>query len=177
MRKFRLISDADFGLEIKEMDNPTVRYAARGIVINNDKIAVLHKKNKNEYKLIGGGVEKDELYDVAFKREVKEEAGATLKNIWLLGIIQENRTHDNFQQISYVYVGDVENIGETEYTDKEKDEGAEILWVSIDKALDLIKDCENEIIPSKYENMYHSKFIVRRDYEILKYYQKMINND
>lgn len=177
MKKLRLISDVDFGLEIKEMDNPTVRYAARGIVRNNDKIAVLHKKNKNEYKLIGGGVEKDELYDVAFKREVKEESGATLKNIWLLGIIQENRTHDNFQQISYVYVGDVENIGETEYTDKEKDEGAEILWVSIDKALDLIKDCENEIIPSKYENMYHSKFIVRRDYEILKYYQKMINND
>lgn len=177
MKKFRLISDADFGLEIMEMDNPTVRYAARGIVRNNDKIAVLHKKNKNECKLIGGGVEKDELYDVAFKREVKEESGATLKNIWLLGIIQENRTHDNFQQISYVYVGDVENIGETEYTDKEKDEGAEILWLSIDGAMELIKDCENKIIPSKYENTYHSKFIVRRDYEILKYYQKMINND
>lgn len=41
-----------------------------------------------------------------------------------------------------------------------------------DVALQKITDCENVLIGSKFEDIYHIKFIVRRDQEILKYYLK-----
>lgn len=174
MRKMRLITDEDFGLESKEYDNPIVRYAARGIVKNGDKIAILHKKNKNEYKLVGGGVEDNEEYEDAFRREAKEESGAIIKNISFLGIVEEHRSQDNFKQISYVYVADADKINKPEYTNKESDEGSEIEWLTLDDAIKAIKDCGNKLVPSKYENLYHSMFINKRDYEILKYYKKII---
>ena len=46
----KIITDEDLGLTSVEMKNPTIRYGARGIVKNKDgMIALLHKKNKNEY--------------------------------------------------------------------------------------------------------------------------------
>lgn len=173
MKCFKILTDEDFGLEIKEMDNPRTRTAARGIIINSDgKIAVLNKQNKNEYKLVGGGIDDEELPDQAFKREVLEEAGARIKNVWLLGMIEEQKSQDNFKQTSYVYVADVVSIEEPNYTQKEIDEGSRTIWVTVDEAMNLIKNCEDKLIGSKYEDVYHTKFIVRRDYEILKYYKK-----
>ena len=60
-------------------------------------------------------------------------------------------------------------------TQKEIDEGAVLLWLDINYALFLIKDSLNNINASKYENLYHSRFIVKRDYEILKYYINYIS--
>lgn len=36
----------------------------------------------------------------------------------------------------------------------------------------MIKNCEDYLIPYKDDIVYHTKFIVRRDYEILKHYYK-----
>ena len=55
------------------------------------------------------------------------------------------------------------------FTQKETDEGSKLLWLDISDALKLIKESENKLVSSKYESVYHTKFIVRRDYEILKY--------
>ena len=45
------VTDKDFGIETKEIENPRIRYAARGIIYNNEgKIALLYKKNKNNHK-------------------------------------------------------------------------------------------------------------------------------
>lgn len=64
--KNEIITERDLGLEVLEVDketefysennnNMTIRYGARGIVEGKDgKIAVIYKKNKNEYKLPGG---------------------------------------------------------------------------------------------------------------------------
>ena len=55
------ITDEDFKVKKVPLNNPEHRLGARGIVFNNDlEIAILNKKNKNEYKLIGGGIEEDE---------------------------------------------------------------------------------------------------------------------
>ena len=36
------VTDKDFGIETKEIEKPRIRYAARGIIYNNeDKIALL----------------------------------------------------------------------------------------------------------------------------------------
>ncbi len=172
MKCIKTITDEDFDLEIKNFDNPRTRLGARGIVFNDKKeIAILNKSNKNEYKLVGGGIEKNEDPTIAFKREVLEESGCKVEIDDCLGIIKEEKSQDNFIQTSYVYVAHViEDTKELNLTTKEIDEGSKLLWLKIEDAINIIKDCENKLIPSKYENVYHTKFIVRRDYTILKYY-------
>ena len=74
------ITDKDIGEKYNEIDNPKIRFAARGIVIRDDgKIAIFYKSNKNEYKLPGGGMENDENPEEAFKREVLEETGCVVE--------------------------------------------------------------------------------------------------
>ena len=174
MKCIKVLTDADFELEIQKLDNPRIKYGARGIVINQDnKIAILNKQLKNEYKLVGGGIEENEDPKIAFKREVLEEAGCNIEIIKGLGTIEEIKSHDNFKQLSYVFVAKV--VGkfvEPTYTQKEIDEGSKLLWLNLDDAINKIKNSEKELIGSQYENLYHSKFIVRRDYEILKYYKE-----
>lgn len=163
--------DENFGIKSIKMENPRHRLGARGLVFKNGKVAILNKQSKNEYKLVGGGIETDEDPANAFQREVLEETGCEIKIIDFLGITEEYKSQDNFRQTSYVYVANVINdTGNINFTQKEIDEGSKLLWLDINDALKLIKESENKLVSSKYESVYHTKFIVRRDYEILKYY-------
>lgn len=178
MKLIKKITDEDFGLKSISFNNPRIRYSARGIVLNSqNKIAILNKTVKNEYKLVGGGMEMGEAPSSAFKREVFEETGCKIVITNQLGIIEEDKSLDNFKQISYVFVAKViDDTGNLHLTKKEVEEGSKLLWLNIDEALNRIKNSENKLIASKYENLYHSKFIVRRDYEILNYYLKFVKN-
>lgn len=166
------ITDLDIGEELLKMENPRLRLAARGIVIREDgKIAVFNKSNKNEYKLPGGGIEGEENPEIAFKREAMEETGCEVEIIKELGATEEYKSLNNFKQISYVYVGKViKDTKQLHVTEKEKDEGAKLLWETPQKALELITECYNNLIASKYESVYSTKFIVLRDRKILEKY-------
>lgn len=171
MNVIKTLTDEDFKITSIKMDNPRHRLGARGLVFKNGKVAILNKQSKNEYKLVGGGIEKDEDPTTAFQREVLEETGCQIEIIEFLGITEEYKSQDNFRQTSYVYVANVINdTGNFNFTQKEVDEGSNLLWFDINDALKLIKESENKLVSSKYESVYHTKFIVRRDYEILKYY-------
>lgn len=172
MKCINKLTDEDFGLDIVPFDNPRHRFGARGIVFNQDnKIAILNKSLENEYKLVGGGIEEDEDPTKVFKREVLEETGCLVEIDDCLGTFEELKSHDNFKQTSYVYVAHViEDTNELHFTQQEVDEGSNLLWLNIEDAMELIKDSEDKLVASKYENVYHTKFIVRRDYEILRYY-------
>ena len=178
MNIIKVITDEDFGLKSKKMKNPRLRIGARGIIFNkSNKIAILFKEKKKEYKLMGGGVEINEKPDFAFLRESQEETGCSVKIIKNLGTIIEEKSRDNFKQISYVYIAKVvEENNIFNYTDKEIGEGSKLLWLDIDDAIKIINESENKLLPSIYDekmSVYHTKFIVRRDYEILKYF---VNN-
>lgn len=165
------IVDEDFGIKSKEFNDPRIRYGARGIIINNDNIAVFNKSFKNEYKLPGGGIDEGEDPKTAFKREAMEETGCKIEIIDELGIIKELKSNDNFIQTSYVFVAKViKQTNKLDLTEKEKEEGAKLLWCQPLDAYNLISNCINNLKSSAYENVYHSKFIVKRDTEILKYY-------
>ena len=168
------ITDSDLGEEFLEMENPRLRLAARGIVVRDDgKIAVFNKSNKNEFKIPGGGIEGEENPEIAFKREAMEETGCEVEIIKSLGITEEYKSLNNFKQISYVYVGRViKDTKQLHVTEKEKDEGAKLLWETPQKALELITECYNNLIASKYESVYTTKFIVLRDRKILERYIK-----
>ena len=181
LKCFKTIKDTDFGLATKEFNKPRTRLGARGVIVNSEnKIAILYKQKKNEYKLIGGGVEPTEEPIQAFKREALEECGCKIKMIQNIGTIEEHRSLDNFKQISFVYIASViEDLHSTSFTEKEKGEGSETLWLNIDEAIEKIKDCENNLLASPYDgnkSIYHTKFIVRRDYEILKYVKENYGN-
>ena len=176
MNCIKTLTDLDFDLEVKDFNNPRIRYGTRGIIFNDkNEIAILNKTNKNEYKLIGGGIEENEDPIIAFKREVLEETGCKVEIDACLGIIKEEKSQDNFMQTSYVYVAHVvEDTNHLNLTEDEIDDNATLLWLSIDDAIDKIKSCENNLVGSKHEgnmSVYHAKFIVRRDYIILKHYK------
>ena len=166
------ITDEDLGLPKKELVSPFIRYASRGIVYNDDgKIAVFHKKNKNEYKLPGGGIEENENKIEAFKREILEETGCEVFNIEELGITIEEKGETDFCQISYVYKAQVlRDTKNLHLTPKEIDEGGELLWLNIEDAYKLIMECSDNIVGSKYESRYQTLFMVKRDALILKNY-------
>ncbi len=170
----KIVTDENFGLENKKMISPRVRIGARGIVIDDEgNIAIFNKVNKNEYKLPGGGVEKNESPESAFKREILEETGCIVDIIFKLGIIEEHKSHDNFKQISHVYVSKViEKTNKNSLTKKEIDEGGSLLWLKPKEAYLKISKCIYDLKESKYENLYHSKFIVLRDKYILEYYME-----
>lgn len=174
MSCIKVLVDEDFGLNSIEFNNPRVRKGARGIIINEEgKIAIFNKANKNEYKLPGGGIDEGETPENAFIREALEETGCNVEIVKSLGTIEEHKSLDNFKQTSYLYVAKViSNSNELNLTDKEKDEGARLLWVDEKEALRLVTDCFENLKESKYENLYHSKFIAMRDRYILEYYLK-----
>lgn len=173
MKNIFVLSDKEFGLDSIKLNNPQIRLSSRGIVINSDnKIAILNKRNNNEYKLVGGGIDNNEDPRTAFEREVLEEAGCKIKIDDFLGTVKEERTNNNFVQTSYIYVAHViEDTKKLELTQKEIDEGARLIWLELEDAINIIKECEKNIKASKYENILSKKFVVRRDYNILIYYK------
>ena len=170
------ITDEDIDEKSINMENPQLRLGARGIVIREDgKIAIFNKTNKNEYKLPGGGLEGEEKPDEALKREVLEETGCEVEIIETLGITEEYKSLNNFKQISYVFVGKVlKDTKQLNVTKKEKDEGAKLLWETPEKALELITECFNKLVASKYESIYSTKFMVLRDRRIIEYYLSIL---
>ena len=169
-----IIKDEDVGGKSYVLNKPKTRVSARGIVIRADgKIALFNKTKKNEYKLPGGGVEKRENIENAFKREILEETGCEIKIINKLGIIKEEISKNNFMQTSHVFVAKViKYSSRLKLTKMEKEEGGRLLWVTVDDALKLVSNCVNKLKSSNYANVYNTKFIVLRDKKILEYYIK-----
>lgn len=169
------VDDLLLGLSRKKVNNNClIRYASRGIIFNNEnKIALLNKKNKNEFKLPGGGVEEKETPSKAFVREVLEETGCLIDIIDYLGIAVEEKGLTNFKQISYLFIGKVkEDTHLLHLTKKEIDEGANVIWCDLENADKLVSNCINDLIGSKYDDLYKSLFMVKRDSLILKYYKE-----
>ena len=79
-----------------------------------------------------------------------------------------------------MYVGKVlKDTKQLNVTEKEKDEGAKLLWEIPEKALELITECFDKLVASKYASIYSTKFVVLRDSKILEKYiemNKLYNN-
>ena len=79
-----------------------------------------------------------------------------------------------------MYVGKVlKDTKQLNVTEKEKDEGAKLLWETPEKALELITECFDKLVASKYASIYSTKFVVLRDSKILEKYiemNKLYNN-
>lgn len=146
---------------------PTKRSAARAVLLDKEGlIPLLFVSKLNYHKLPGGGIEQGEDKFKALAREVYEETGCEAQVCGEVGEIVEFRSEWNLLQISYCYWGKITKKGTPKFTEEERQEGFQLLWVGLPEAISLIKN-DN---PDDYEG----KFIVERDLKFLEAAKKLI---
>ncbi len=157
MRLLKYIEDKPLpkdGLYEKRSASRAVLFDEKGL------IPVLFVSKFSYHKLPGGGVEVGEDRVEALDREIKEETGCIAKIKGEVGEITEYRSEFNLFQVSYCYTGKVVKKGTPEFEQGELDEGFELIWVTLDEAIKLLKDDK----PTNYEG----KFIQERDLAFLE---------
>lgn len=152
----------DVPLEIKDSEWPKdqtnlqIRYTARGVFFDENKlIPILNVKKYKFHKIPGEGIELGENKEKALRREVFEEAGSDIKISKKIGIVIEYRSKWNFKQFSYGYIGEIISKGTPKFTDEELDEGFELTWMILEEAIKIF----NNDKPINYDGW----FVKQRD--------------
>ncbi|MEK7564351.1 MAG: NUDIX domain-containing protein [Patescibacteria group bacterium] len=172
MKLLKLINPENVSEE--EVKSYPVREAVRAIVVDEDgKIALLHVTEKNYYKLPGGGIEKGEEKIIALKRECLEEIGCDVEVINEIGIIVEYRkllNPRNLKQTSYCYLAKIKGEkGIPEFTESEKRNGFEGIWLTYDEALKALTESQALNNEGKY-------YIVPRDRAFLEEADNLVSS-
>ena len=164
MNLIKKITDSDFFGGSNEYLDQVSRYAARGVLVNqNLKICLIYLKAKDIYKLPGGGIKESESSEEAFLREILEETGHRAEIISNPGYIEEHKVKNDFLQRSYCYIAKAKNgSGKRELTAKEKDNQLKFFWTNFWQALNYLNESVNKC------NNYRDKFMVYRDKVILE---------
>lgn len=126
----------------------------------NKLIPVLFVSRHNYHKIPGGGIEKSEDKTQALTREVLEETGCEVEISGEIGEVNEYRSRWNLFQTSYCYIGKIIKKGEASFTKDERKNGFQLLWLSLDEAIEKFKNDK----PNDYEG----KFINERDLAFLE---------
>lgn len=119
-----------------------VRPSVRGIIIRNNKIAMVCSRKYGYYKFPGGGIDKGETHTDTLIREVREEAGMvvvpqTIKEFGYVHRVQKGSVDDIFIQDNFYYLCDVEDTIVPQQLDEyEDEENFKMLEISIEKAIE-----------------------------------------
>ena len=114
----------------------TYREAARGIIIENNQILLVFSEKFKDYKLPGGGLEKNENFEQALLREVKEETGLSVK---IESFFEEIMEFDEAQEIEMDYFKMYSKYFICRKLEKNSqiisEIGSKTMWVNIDEAI------------------------------------------
>lgn len=116
--------------------------AVRGVILNNDgKVAIIHSRAEQYYKLPGWWVETGENTYVAMIREWKEETGADIV-VWtyIWTIIEQSKTGKIIQHNRWFVAKVIWDIWTAELTDEEVERKFEVLRLTINEAIELMKN-------------------------------------
>ena len=139
-------------LGLDGMSTKPPRLTSRAIVMNEEgKCAVLYAKKYKLYSLPGGGIEEGEDEVSALIREIEEETGCTCDSIHQLGIVSENRGHQDITTLSYYFVVHTKAKPHALcLTEAEEQDGISMMWCSVEEVLHLIKDVEHDTNQRKF---------------------------
>lgn len=118
-----------------------LRHACRGIIINNGNVLLSYESNADRYIIPGGGQEDDETLEQCCEREMLEETGMIVKAKSCYLEIEE--LFSDWRHINHYFFCDViEDTGKFNLTEREKEAGCKILWLSLEKALEIFGNYE-----------------------------------
>ena len=152
-----------------------VRDISRGVIYNdNNQIALIHLKgddifgHRDYYETPGGGKEKGETFKDALIREIKEEIGVDIDNIEEIGRVIDFYNLINRENNNHYYLAHAKEITDkVKLNEYEKDLFESIVWVDIDKVLEVFNAKDTPI----------SKLVKAREIPILKIAIKMIKKE
>ena len=134
------------------MSDKPPRFTSRAIVRNKDgHYAVMYAEKFGLYTLPGGGIEEGEDPISALHREVLEETGCICDHIEELGIVFENRAHQDFTSESYYYLVITDHAPEPIHlTDDEIKNKTTVQWHKLDEVIRLISEPNHTTTQRKY---------------------------
>lgn len=129
-----------FRMDLKDYEQSFNRYkrpSVRGIIIKENKVAMVYSHKYDYFKFPGGGIESDEDKLAALKREILEETGLTVlessvKEFGSVMRIQKSRFKENeiFEQENFYYLCQSDGTCKTQVLDEyEHEEGFELQYV------------------------------------------------
>ena len=153
MKCLTVIKDSNIDLSIKTIK----REAARGIIIKNNKVLMIHSKYFDDYTFPGGGLENEESIEETLFREMREEVGATnLKIISSIGYVDEYRSYYsevcyNLFQRSHFFICTSDKFIDPQLESYEIKHGYESVWVDIEQAIEHNKSQKNQTTAKRRE--------------------------
>ena len=127
-----------------------VRYVSRGILLNDKNEVALNKLHgfdnfgsRDYYETPGGGKQKGETIRNALLREMKEETGYEVEIIKELGMVNDyyNLIHRNNR--NYYFLCKIKKFAGKILEDYEKSIIEALVWVDIDKAIELYEHMDD----------------------------------
>lgn len=116
----------------------------------------------------GGGVENGEDLDVAIKRELLEELGATVEIICKIGVVSDCYNLINRHNINNYYLCKVKSFGKTHMTNEEIDDfHLSTLKLSYEQAIEEYEKCSNTRL---------GRLIANRELPVLKRAKELLDN-
>ena len=149
------------------------RPSARGIIIQEQKIALVYSKKENYYKFPGGGIKLNEDMKTALIREVREEVGLTVisESIKEFGsVMRRQKSNDSsdtvFEQENFYFLCQTENyILEQNLDDYEREAEFVLRFVDIDEAIKTNRDYQSD---DKF-----NEIMIKRDMKVLQLVKEM----
>lgn len=115
------------------------RLTVRAIILKDHQLFMTYSKKFDDYMTPGGGVEENEDFIEALKRELVEEVGVVAKTIEPIGYIEELRSGQKdaiLYQKSHYYSVSIDHMIETQPEDYEIRFGMTPVWVSIHEVIE-----------------------------------------
>ncbi|MGL4383404.1 MAG: NUDIX domain-containing protein [Bacilli bacterium] len=115
---------------------------ARAIILQGNKLLMIHTDTYDDYTFPGGTKEDDEAIEVTLERELREETGANdlvsaqlyLETIEYLPSVKNESKYN--KRVSYFYLCHINNsFIEPQLEDYEREAGYKVVWIELEKAL------------------------------------------